>query len=229
MDHAVEGTSVQSGDDAEGAPPLPDSWRGLGAQGGGSFVPSFEIGLRHDGSDAETGFGADIGAGVVWTDPSWGIRAELRAWGLLTHEDGSFRERGFAGSLSWDPSPDTDRGRSLTIGQTVALEALRGERTLQEIAAQYQVHTNRVGAWNRRLGVKIGYGFSAFGDRFTATPELGFGVLQDSRDYRLGWKLGLARGGPASMDLGLEATRTEPANDDAEPVHSLQVRLTTRW
>ena len=32
----------------------------------------------------------------------------------------------------------------------VALEALRGERTLQEIAAQYEVHPNHVGAWKRQ-------------------------------------------------------------------------------
>ena len=32
----------------------------------------------------------------------------------------------------------------------VALEALRGERTLQEIAAQYQVRPNQVGAWERQ-------------------------------------------------------------------------------
>ena len=32
----------------------------------------------------------------------------------------------------------------------VALEALRGDRTLQEIASQYQVHPNQVGAWKRQ-------------------------------------------------------------------------------
>ena len=32
----------------------------------------------------------------------------------------------------------------------VALEALRGERTLQEIASQHQVHPNQVGAWKRQ-------------------------------------------------------------------------------
>ena len=29
----------------------------------------------------------------------------------------------------------------------IALRALRGERTLQEIAARHQVHPNRMGAW----------------------------------------------------------------------------------
>ena len=31
----------------------------------------------------------------------------------------------------------------------VALEALRGDRTLQEIASQHQIHPNQVGAWKR--------------------------------------------------------------------------------
>ena len=32
----------------------------------------------------------------------------------------------------------------------IALEALRGERTLQEIASRHQVHPNQVGAWKRQ-------------------------------------------------------------------------------
>ena len=32
----------------------------------------------------------------------------------------------------------------------IALEALRGERTLQEIASRQQVHPNQVGAWRRQ-------------------------------------------------------------------------------
>ena len=39
---------------------------------------------------------------------------------------------------------------SADLKAKVALEALRGDRTLQEIAAQYQVHPNQVGAWKRR-------------------------------------------------------------------------------
>ena len=32
----------------------------------------------------------------------------------------------------------------------IALEALRGDRTLQEIASEHQVHPNQVGAWKRQ-------------------------------------------------------------------------------
>ena len=42
--------------------------------------------MRHDGGDAETSFGADIGAGLAWTVPRYGLRMELRGRGLLAHE-----------------------------------------------------------------------------------------------------------------------------------------------
>ncbi len=100
---------------------LEGTWRGFG-----TLVPTLEVGARHDGGDAETGFGADIGARLLWADPLLGMRAELAARGLLTHEDGSLSERGFAGSLAWDPSPDTDRGPKLTLRQAVGTEATGG-------------------------------------------------------------------------------------------------------
>ena len=34
------------------------------------LTPSLELGVRHDGGDAETGFGVDIGAGLALFDPA---------------------------------------------------------------------------------------------------------------------------------------------------------------
>ena len=79
------------------------------------LVPTFEIGVRHDGGDAETGFGTDIGMGFTWTNPARGIRAEFHARGLLSHEDEAFRERGLSGALFWDPDPDSDLGWSFNL------------------------------------------------------------------------------------------------------------------
>ena len=96
------------------------------AGGGGEFVPRLEIGVRHDGGDAETGFGVDIGGGVAWSDPASGIGAEVSGRGLLTHASSGFREHGFAGSLTWDPRPDSERGLELTLRQAVGAEAKGG-------------------------------------------------------------------------------------------------------
>ena len=65
--------------------------------GTAALTPSLELGVRHDGGDAETGFGADIGAGLALADPARGLSAEVRGRGLLTHEDGGHERAGFLG------------------------------------------------------------------------------------------------------------------------------------
>ena len=135
-------------------------------------MPSFEIGVRHGGGDAETGFGADIGAGLAWSDPARGVSAELRARGLLTHEDGTFSERGFSGAFAWDPAPDSDRGVSLTIRQTVGANAAGGMEALlrPETARVFGAADDDAGALGRRrLEAKLGYGLAHFGGRYTGT------------------------------------------------------------
>ena len=57
------------------------------------------------------------------------------------------------------------------LKSTVALEALRGERTLQEIASQYQVHPNQVGAWKRQAVEGLAEVFSKGAERRTRDHE----------------------------------------------------------
>ena len=40
---------------------------------GATLTPSLEVGLRHDGGDAETGFGIDLGGGIVLSHPERGL------------------------------------------------------------------------------------------------------------------------------------------------------------
>jgi len=47
-----------------------------------SILPSLEVSIRHDGGDAETGFGLELGTSIVWHDPERGISAELRGRSL---------------------------------------------------------------------------------------------------------------------------------------------------
>ena len=51
----------------------------------------------------------------------------------------------------------------------IALEALLGDRTLQEIAAQYQVHPNQVGAWKRQAIEGLGKVFLKGAERRAGT------------------------------------------------------------
>ena len=180
-----------------------------GNAGSGALTPRLEVAVRHDGGDAETGFGLDLGGGVEWSDPARGITAEASACGLLTHEAGGFRDRGLAGALSWDPGQGSDRAPKLTLRQTVGVSATGGMDALLKRGTLAGLANNDGGDEldRRRLEVRLGYGFSAFGDGFTSTPELG--LSDTGRDLSLGWRLGLAQGrsGATSLELKLEATR----------------------
>ena len=212
---------------------LEGAWRGIETEGGGSLTPTLEVGLRHDGGDAETGLGVGAGAGIAWSDPASGIAAELKARGLLAHEADGFRERGLSGAFGWDPTPGSDRGPSLSLTRTMGASASGGVDALFANGAPAGLAANGDDGLDvRRFEAKFGYGFSAFGDRFTLTPELGFGLSNDSRDYGLGWRLNLSGGDRSSFELRLDATRRDAANDNgagSEPEHTFGVRLNARW
>ena len=203
-------------------------------EGGASLTPSVEFGVRHDGGDAETGFGVDIGGGLAWSDPRRGLSAELRGRGLLSHASKGFREHGFSGALSWDPTPDTERGLKLSMSQTVGAQAAGGMDALLERGTLAGLAANDNGGdgdtlAQRRFEMKLGYGLAAFGDGFTMIPEVGFGFSATQRDYSLGWRLTREGRYGGSFGLSLEARRQESANDDADPEHGIGLRVTARW
>ena len=84
--------------------------RGFLLAGRMSLAPSVEVGLRHDGGDAETGAGMDIGGGLVVSDSATGLSVDLRVRMLLVHQAEGFRERGMTLSLSYNPTPSTPLG-----------------------------------------------------------------------------------------------------------------------
>ncbi len=53
----------------------------------------------------------------------------------------------------------------------VALEALRGDRTIQEIAGRHKVHPNQVSAWKRQAMDGLGAVFSNGADKAQADRE----------------------------------------------------------
>ncbi len=213
---------------------LEGTWRGIEA-GGGELVPRLEVGLRHDGGDAETGFGLDLGGGLSWSHPESGLAAELSGRGLLTHESRGFRDRGLSASFGWDPGRGSGRGPKLTLSQTVGasasggMDALLGRETPTGLAANDNGSDDLA---NRRLNVGFGYGFPAFGDRFTSTPEFGLGLGQGRREYSLGWRLNLAQTGATALELRLQATRSESAGgavNDNTAEHGIGFTVTARW
>ena len=203
----------------------------LGEEGkGATATPRLALGLRHDGGDAETGYGVDIAGGIDLALPARGLTASVSGRGVLSHEADGLSDRGIAGALAWTPRA-SGRGPSLSLTQTFGAgassgkDALLGRETLEGLAA----NDNGDELEQRRLEARFGYGFAMFGDRFTGTPEIALGLSQTGRDYSLGWRIVNAGAGTGSLELTLEATRRETANQDTPPEHGVGLRLTARW
>ena len=212
---------------------------GNGTDGGVSLTPSFEAGLRLDGGDAESGFGADLGGGLAFADPASGLRLDLKGRVLIAHSSAGFKEWGASGALAWDPRPETDRGLSLSLRQSWGaapaggMDALLSRETLAGLAANNNPGSG-AGAGGRfeassRLEAEIGYGLATFGGAFTGTPNIGFGLSGGGgRDWRIGWRLTSAVSGDPGFEVNLDANRHEPANDE-EPEHAVMLRGAIRF
>ena len=199
----------------------------------GTLTPSLEVAMRYDGGDADTGFGLDLGGGILLSHPSHGLQAEVRGRGLLSHAAEGFRNRGFSGSLSWRQRPDSDLGAMVSLKQTMGgpssggADALLNRVTLEGLAANNDDGSDDLK--HQRLEVQLGYGFTVFGDRFTLTPELGLGFYNTGRDYRIGWHLKRPGDGDA-LDLSFDLTRWEnTGNDGGAPEHGVRFGVNTRF
>ena len=172
-----------------------------------SLTPSIELGLRHDGGDAETGAGMDVGVGLVLSDAASGLSVDVRVRTLLVHQDENFSERGVALSLSYNPTPSTPLGFTAKVapswgGQaTSGAEALWGRETMAGMA-QGGI------AQGSRFDGEVGYGLPV-GNRFVGTPRIGFSTSEYGRDYRIGYGLGVLDGESLNFELGVDAQRRE--------------------
>ena len=194
---------------------------------GVAFRPSLELGLRHDGGDAETGTGVEVGGGVAFTDTASGLSLEARARVLAAHADSGYEEWGMSASARLDPG-ERGRGLSFSLSPTLgaassAAERLWGAHDARGLAPDGEFRPAR------GLQAEAGYGLPVLGGRFTGTPNAGFGLADGgARDWRIGWRLTSAAPGDPGFEVNLDATRREPASD-AAPEHAVMLRGGIRW
>ena len=64
------------------------------------------------------------------------------------------------------------RNHSATFKAKVALAAIRGDRTLVEIAEQFKVHPNQIGQWRTELLERAAEVFATTADKRDAGPDV---------------------------------------------------------
>ena len=86
--------------------------RAFGVGDGATFTPSAEVGLRHDGGDAETGTGLEVGAGLSYVAGALTVEGQVRT--LVAHAESGYEEWGMSGAIRITPSA-SGRGLMLRI------------------------------------------------------------------------------------------------------------------
>ena len=197
-------------------------------ENGAKVTPQLEFGVRQDDGDAETGFGADIGGGLVWLAPARGISLEVKARSLIGHEAERFRDWGLSGLVRYDPDPVSDRGPSAFLRSSVGsarwggADTLLQADTLAAIAAQGAVPGGQ-------LSVEAAYGLPLLGGQYTGSPWVGAGVLQDGHDYRVGYRISPARQSHSAMHLGIEGVRRDSNGGDEGTEYAVALRIGSHW
>ena len=192
------------------------------ALGEGTLSPSLEVGLRHDGGDAETGAGVELGAGLGYTHSGSGVTMETRARWLAAHESSGYEEWGASGSVRVEPG-GRGRGLSLTLAPTVGA-ASSGTGTLWSAADARGLAPGAEFEAESRLDAEIGYGLAGPFRLGTATPYAGLGLADGgSRAWRAGVRWQVA----PDLSLDLEGTRSESAG--AAPEQGVMLRGSVRW
>ena len=193
----------------------------LGA--GRTLTPSVELGVRHDGGDAETGLGLEAGARLRYRDAAAGLSLEGGVRGLVAHEDGGYEEWGASASMMLAPG-GAGRGLSLTVAPSWGAATSGVERLWSggEVAplgrgAQYEDAA--------ALQTELGYGMRAPLGRGVVTPYTGLTLGGDGvRTWRAG---GRWKSAPA-FSVALEGSRESGRGDEA-PVNALVLRGAVRW
>ena len=132
--------------------------------------------MRHDGGDAETGTGIEVGAGLRYTIGAVTIEAQART--LVAHEESGYEEWGASGAIAVTPDA-SGRGLTLSIapvwGQTgSAAQRLWSAHDASALGNDSEFEPDS------RLEIDAGYGFGLTHGRGVLTPYAG----DDARECR---------------------------------------------
>ena len=144
------------------------SWS-IDTAGGGTMTPTLEVGVRHDGGDAETGTGLEAGAGLAYSAGALTVEGRVRM--LVAHEAPGYEEWGASGSVRLDPGA-SGRGLSLIVSPSWGTTQSATSR-LWSINDGGALASEREFEAGRDLDAEVGYGLTGPGRVGVITPFAG--------------------------------------------------------
>ena len=184
----------------------------------GEVTPTVEVGLRHDGGDAEVGLGVELGGGIDWHLPALGLTLDLSGRTLLAHQDDDFEDLGLSVGLVFDPAKETERGLSFNLRRDLGasaggLDAMFAPETTLATAAAMDLAP--------RWTAEAAWGFAVLRERFTGSPHAGIGFADTGRDYTLGWRL--APDGTNALDIAFDFSATRRDAEGMPTEHGIVI------
>ena len=194
--------------------------REVAMEGGGTFRPSVEAGLRHDGGDVDEGLGVEVGGSIRFTNPGMGLTFEVNARGLVTHEEEDVSDWGVGGMIRIARGK-SGRGLAFTVQPAVG-ETASGAARLWGIKDASRLAREEIEDLDPRVRAEVGYGLDAWGGLLTPYTSLS---VSDSGNgtYRVGSRFRMGE----RLSMSLEGDVRERVN--ADPVHGVALRGSLRW
>ena len=168
---------------------------------GAVLTPTLQVGVRHDGGDAERGTGVEVGAGFRYRSGLLTLGGQVRT--LLAHASGDYEEWGASGALRLSPDA-SGLGASLAVLPSWGASASGVARLWSSPDASAPSSPGAAPSPGGRLDAELGYGLRALRGRGVLTPYARMGLVEsESRSWHLGARLALAE----SLTLSLEGSR----------------------
>ena len=144
-----------------------------------------EFGARHDGGDADRGWGAEAGLRMGYANRRNGVDASLFGRTLVAHVSG-YRDWGIGVQLAWDPGRK-NRGLRMSVSPTRGRDR-SGATSMWSMATPAGPLTTQSTAFRAedRMEAWVGYGKDVLGRRGLMTSYSRFLFSEYRREMRLG-------------------------------------------
>ena len=173
------------------------------------LVSTAEMGLRHDGGDADVGTGLEVGAGSRYVHEAYGLSAEGTIRWLMVHHAAGFSEWGVGASVLYEPG-GAERGLSVRLGSSWGMAVgSAADLWFPGAGATMAAGGGRGGGADdgtaKAFTAQVRYGLSPSGRRWSIMPYAEIGLAPEARapTSRVGWRVTLMESLRLSLETGL--------------------------